>query len=193
MSFQSPRQYSKLEVLHLRFSGPENLHQNIELQIKTLLESGANNFKGSTGEFEEVIASTELYEKRNILRDVASYALPSLSTPPPMTGGDPAATTMAANFMSFANWAFGPNGLPMLKLLALGDFSHGDRYPAQQVLLRGVDRIGDCSRGGHLQEGFNFHPIDISDTWAWDDVSIDGPSFLSACPSTGLMESPYEF
>lgn len=193
MSFQSPRQYSKLEVLHLRFSGPENLHQNIELQIKTLLESGPKNFKGSTGEFEGDIASSELYEKSNILRGVASHALPFLSIPPPMTDDGPATTTMAANFMSFANWAFGPNGLPMLKLLAFGDFSHGDRYPTQQVLLRGVDRICDSSRGGRLQEGFNFHPIKISDTWAWNDVSIDGPSFLSACPSTGLMESPYEF
>ncbi|KAL2841287.1 hypothetical protein BJX68DRAFT_278660 [Aspergillus pseudodeflectus] len=36
---------------------------------------------------------------------------------------------------------------------------------------------------------------DIDDDSLWDDLpldGLDGPRFLSACPSTGLMESPYD-
>jgi hypothetical protein len=104
----------------------------------------------------------------------------------------------AEDFVSFAEWAFGPRGLPALQVLAFGDFSHGDRYSGQQFLLRraypaweyGSKRVaGDtCDDTMRLP----FRPAELADLSIWDGVSVDGARFLSACPGDGLMESPYE-
>jgi hypothetical protein len=104
----------------------------------------------------------------------------------------------AEDFVSFAEWAFGPRGLPALQVLAFGDFSHGDRYSGQQFLLRraypaweygsksvAVDTCDDTMR-------LPFRPAEMADVSIWDGVSVDGARFLSACPEAGLMESPYE-
>lgn len=110
--------------------------------------------------------------------------------------GLPAATE-AEQLVSFAEWAFGPRGLPALKVLAFGDFSHEDRYPGQQLLVRRVEPARDGSpkplSPGKIQGRLPFYPVDISKPSAWDGMSVDGARFLSACPGSGLMESPYEF
>mgnify|MGYP006868035511 FL=1 len=46
-----------------------------------------------------------------------------------------AAIAEAEDFVSFAEWAFSPGGLPALQVLAFGDFSHGDRYRGQQAAV----------------------------------------------------------
>ena len=35
---------------------------------------------------------------------------------------------------AFADWAFGPDGFPNLKILASGDFSYGDRFADGRTL-----------------------------------------------------------
>ncbi|GLA26512.1 hypothetical protein AnigIFM63326_003672 [Aspergillus niger] len=100
-------------------------------------------------------------------------------------------------FMRLVQWAFGPAGLPALQILAFGDFSHGDRYREQQVLLRRKKADGSsdvaCHRGG-CTANRTFCLADIDDNSLWDDLPLDGLRFLSAsaCPSTELMESPYD-
>ncbi|OJJ52145.1 hypothetical protein ASPSYDRAFT_95845 [Aspergillus sydowii CBS 593.65] len=101
-------------------------------------------------------------------------------------------------FVRLVQWAFGPVGLPALQILAFGDFSHGDRYREQQVLLRRkrVDGLsdGEC-HGGSCPANQTFCLADIDDDSLWDDLpldGLDGRRFLSACPSTGLMESSYD-
>ena len=42
---------------------------------------------------------------------------------------------VAMSIRRLAEWAFGPYGLPHLRVLAVGDFSHGDRYAPWNVLL----------------------------------------------------------
>ncbi|CEL11749.1 hypothetical protein ASPCAL14846 [Aspergillus calidoustus] len=95
-------------------------------------------------------------------------------------------------------WAFGPAGLPALQILAFGDFSHGDRYREQQVLIQ-RKRPDRSSNGTSHRECYTanraFCLADIDNDSFWDDLPLDGlngPRFLSACPSTGLMESPYD-
>ena len=96
-------------------------------------------------------------------------------------------TTEAEDFVAFAIWAFGPQGLPSLQVLAYGDFSHQDRYHGQQFLLRrrNIPQSGSTSQ-------LSFESACVSDPWTWTGVSVDGADFLSACPRGGLMESPYE-
>lgn len=102
------------------------------------------------------------------------------------------------DFVSFAEWAFGPDGLPALQVLAFGDFSHGDRYRSQQFLMR---RVYSSSEGGGKELAglacddttrLPFCSADMSDPSIWDGAMVDGARFLSACPGGGLMESPYE-
>lgn len=73
--------------------------------------------------------------------------------------------------LEFARWAFGPKGLPNLRVLAFGDFSYDGRYKGKNVLLR--------------RQGL-FPPNGFSLTSREDVINssgIDGPfDFLSACP-----------
>ncbi len=39
------------------------------------------------------------------------------------------------HLVRFATWAFGPDGLPDLRILAYGDFSHQGRYGTHTILL----------------------------------------------------------
>lgn len=109
-----------------------------------------------------------------------------------------AAIAEAEDFVSFAEWAFGPGGLPALQVLAFGDFSHGDRYRRQQFLMRRACPAWDSDGKGLAgltcddTTRLPFRPADMADPSIWDEVSVDGARFLSACPGGGLMESPYE-
>lgn len=62
-------------------------------------------------------------------------------------------------FVSFATWAFGPEGIQSLKVLALGDFSHDDRYEAQRFLVRRRDPLKSQAPGAFL----DFVPIELTD------------------------------
>lgn len=46
------------------------------------------------------------------------------------------ASSGADEFVSFAEWAFGPTGLPILQILDLGDFSDKDRFQKQCLIRR---------------------------------------------------------
>ena len=110
----------------------------------------------------------------------------------------PSATSEAEDFVAFAEWAFGPSGLPALQVLAFGDFSHNDRYPGQQFLVRRKGRPGPCSGKGsdpsicNNPHSFPFCPASMEDPSIWDGVSLDGARLLTACPDGGLIETPYE-
>jgi hypothetical protein len=114
--------------------------------------------------------------------------------PPDSTSGQ---RERRRNFRSSSGWSSGLSGPPAsLQILAFGDFSHGDRYREQQVLLRRKrpDRSSDgtCHRECYTANRA-FCLADIDKNSFWDDLpldGLDGPRFLSACPSTGLMESP---
>ncbi|KAG9228716.1 hypothetical protein BJ875DRAFT_547533 [Amylocarpus encephaloides] len=42
----------------------------------------------------------------------------------------------ARELHNFADWAFGPHGVPRLQVLEYGDFSYGDRYAHQNTILQ---------------------------------------------------------
>lgn len=62
----------------------------------------------------------------------------------------------AEEIVSFAEWAFGPCGLPALRVLAFGDFSHGSRYSGQQFLSA-------CPGGGLMESPYELEFTTLGD------------------------------
>ncbi|KAI2736050.1 hypothetical protein DTO013E5_9205 [Penicillium roqueforti] len=203
LCLRSASTHSQLQLLHLRFSGPERIHRNIRREILACLSerqmgSPHVDYLSHCDNASALLSSTEC--EYDSLFDDYSESLPGDDTVAQHATMDCSAShTEAEEFLSFAEWVFGPCGIPSLQVLAFGDFSHEERYREQQFLIRrvdparargrnGADRcFGDTDRGGPL-----FEPAVETNVWTWDALSIDGPQFLSACPGGGLMESPYE-
>ncbi|KAJ5642622.1 hypothetical protein N7490_006622 [Penicillium lividum] len=193
---------SRLQILHLRFSGPERMYRDMRQEISSVLRKRRVHITPMN-------MSIELSRLSLDAGIGYSHVLDDQNSPPSGlcdaqecdVQGAATATmvTEAEDFVSFAEWAFGSDGLPDLRVLALGDFSHGDRYRCQQFLVRRVRSAADyqrpdppnpkCQDSSHL----SFCPGEISDPEVWRGVSIDGVGFLSSCPEGGLIESPYEF
>ncbi|KXG45117.1 uncharacterized protein PGRI_096040 [Penicillium griseofulvum] len=194
-------EHSQLRLLHLRFSGPEGIHRDIQREIVTFLHETRKPYsrdpRSRWGPVDQDVSSDNndydsilnAYYDRSPLEcmDFQEAVLESS-----------AAIAEAEDFVSFAEWAFGPGGLPALQVLAFGDFSRGDQYRGQQFLMRrsypawesdGKGLAGvTCDDTTRLP----FCPADTADPSIWDGVSVDGARFLSACPGGGLIESPYE-
>ncbi|KAJ5111890.1 hypothetical protein NUU61_001520 [Penicillium alfredii] len=181
MCLQPAAAYSTLQVLHLRFSGAERIHRDIRHEVLALLRKRRSGCP-PTDHVDEV-AEIPVYsggESDHVEMDT------------------PSAPSETEDFVAFAEWAFGPSGLPALQVLAFGDFSHNDRYPGQQFLVRRKGQPGQCSGKGsdpsvcNNPNGFPFCPASMDDPSIWDRVSLDGARLLTACPGGGLIESPYE-
>jgi len=110
--------------------------------------------------------------------------------------GERAMTAMPSapqDLLSFAQWAFGPTGLPDLKVLAYGDFSFKGRYAWQNWLFCrsqfGIEHAERCGSGRstRLRE-LTFREITKSD-WELQEL-IDGYSeMLEACPEDMIMHT----
>lgn len=71
---------------------------------------------------------------------------------------------LTEHFHDLAQWAFGPEGLSSLRVIAYGDFSHKGRYARSNLFLsrnvgarryrvhRHEDMLGGCLGGGELRE-----------------------------------------
>ncbi|KAL2783007.1 hypothetical protein BJX66DRAFT_330899 [Aspergillus keveii] len=151
-------------ILHLRFSGEERIHDGLRREIVSQLQKDLDRWP---------------------------WSRPRRFTKSKAAGLDFWPTRKASELQELVRlvqWAFGSAGLPALQILTFGDFSHGDRYREQQVLLRRKRPDGSSERKCHGEcytANWIFCLADIDDDSLWDD-------FLSACPSTGLMESPYD-
>ncbi|KAJ5260657.1 hypothetical protein N7524_008681 [Penicillium chrysogenum] len=191
--------HSQLKILHLRFSGLERFHRDIPREITTYLREMRKGYSWHP-------RSCWSFVNRDVSNDSYNYRPTVYFDRSHLESGDSqeavlmssAAISEAENFVSFAEWAFGPDGLPALQVLAFGDFSHGDRYRSQQFLMR---RVYPSLEGGAKEPTdltcddtmrLPFCSADMSDPSIWDGAMVDGARFLSACPGGGLMESPYE-
>ncbi|OQD77348.1 hypothetical protein PENANT_c113G11397 [Penicillium antarcticum] len=110
------------------------------------------------------------------------------------------ASAEAEEFVEFAEWVFGPTGLPKLQVLAFGDFSHNDRFQKQQFLTRrryheNEQRYKNHQHAACIHEpnlSRSFCAASSADTFVWENLQVDGARFLSTCPASGLIESPFE-
>lgn len=103
-------------------------------------------------------------------------------------------------FIDFAVWAFGPTGLPHLRILAIGDFSYNSRYEGQQIAMvrrRSVKENAEIpfdhfrkSKGGFgWSESFDIATVTDHDTCVMTEKS--DWEFLSSCPSDDLLDNPF--
>lgn len=99
----------------------------------------------------------------------------------PVVGGKYSAEFIA-NFelFDFVRWAFGPRGLPMLRILAFGDFSYDGRHK-DRCLLFYRQRSSPPHR--NLSHGFRLASRDNVISFSGIDKPFD---FLSACPKDPL-------
>lgn len=83
-------------------------------------------------------------------------------------------------FQDFAQWAFGPYGLPSLRIIAFGDFSYGGRYHQHNVLL--------CRNTSPSWSGDkNFRHLTEEDHSLWDLLKTYS-DVLEACPTGNLFD-----
>ncbi|KAI2868709.1 hypothetical protein CBS147323_11290 [Aspergillus niger] len=161
---------SSIKLLHLRLSGEERNHRHLRREIVSELRRNAEGGLWSRSRHGPTVAGLHLKPARK--------------------------RSEAQEFLLLAQWAFGPTGLPALQILAFGDFSHDGRYREQQILIR-RRRIGEqpyprVSSDREYSISSSFCLVDSDDHSLWEGLPLDGTQFLSACPGTGLMESPYD-
>jgi hypothetical protein len=91
--------------------------------------------------------------------------------------------TEARELRDFATWAFGPQGLPRLQVLAHGDFSYGNRYAQQNTLLcRRPNQFSEptnCTTQAYSVAGFKV--MKREDWNRIDDIDVC-TEILEACP-----------
>ncbi|KAJ5642576.1 hypothetical protein N7490_006576 [Penicillium lividum] len=189
---------SPLQILHLRFSGTERIHQDVRREVSSAMCKRSTSLKSVNMSIK--LSHLALNAESSPSVDNQDFPLSESCDDWESNVRDiaPAMVTEADDFISFAEWAFGNDGLPHLQVLALGDFSHGDRYRCQQFVVRRMGIARDCGRPDLASPncqgtyGAAFCAGETSDPSFWDRVSIDGAAFLSSCPSGGLLDSPYE-
>ncbi|KAH8816664.1 hypothetical protein F5884DRAFT_873409 [Xylogone sp. PMI_703] len=109
-------------------------------------------------------------------------------------GFNPDLSNEMNEFLSFAAWAFGPDGIPSLKILAYGDFSYDGRYAAKNMLLGRKKwdfpkpKIGASAAEGEEVEivELPFCLVEEGDQWMKDMVA-ENMDFLSACPMEPIV------
>jgi hypothetical protein len=188
---------SSLEILHFRFSGLDRLHRNVKSEFLARFNQHLSLGSGQPVGVE--LLQPECYCSSPFSLEHASEC--DLDSPS-FSLSDISETTRALpeaeEFAGFASWAFSSSGLPKLQVLAFGDFTHGDRFSDQQFLIcrKSADRPlhNGAYQGTHsnCNSNSNFCVVDSKDPSVWANVRIDGPLFLSTCPESGLMESPFE-
>ncbi|PVH72613.1 hypothetical protein DL98DRAFT_382280, partial [Cadophora sp. DSE1049] len=83
-----------------------------------------------------------------------------------------------AELLRFANWAFGPNGLPTLQVLAFGDFYYDGRSHIHNKLF--------CRHTCEDELILTFRHVIENDTELWDLIDRN-TEFLEACPTDSIV------
>jgi hypothetical protein len=192
---------SAIQVLHLRFSGSERSHRNIRAEIHTELSRKYQNRSNAASpdeKFQPASCSTSATDLLIRLRDHSYDSLFGHLDNFVISNKPSAPISEAEEFVNFADWAFGSMGLPALQILAFGDFSFEGRYQNQQFLVH-RKCVNRTSTGKTCRDPFsdntndrNFCVADLVDPPCWNSFRVNGSNFLSICPESGLMDSPFE-
>ncbi|KAJ5798995.1 uncharacterized protein N7503_006500 [Penicillium pulvis] len=122
---------SRLQILHLRFSGPKRIYRDMRQEILSVLRKRRVHLSpmDMSIELSRLSLDTGLGYS-HILNDQDSPLLGLYDAREDIDQGavTTAMVTKAEDFILFAEWAFGSDGLPDLQVLAIRDFSHRDRY-----------------------------------------------------------------
>jgi len=87
--------------------------------------------------------------------------------------------------LEFADWAFGPEGLPELDILAYGDFPHRDRQP--NILMCRSRDLKQITGGTDITPASKpYRNLTKKDVRLWEVVQ-DNLDLLEACPEDYLL------
>ncbi|CAI4212662.1 unnamed protein product [Parascedosporium putredinis] len=89
---------------------------------------------------------------------------------------------LTRDFLNFATWVFGPNGISSLEILAYGDFSCHGRYLANSFMLRRKKPTEDG------QMPWKWHDPERERHFEIEDLLHRHAGFLEACPTDTLLE-----
>lgn len=91
------------------------------------------------------------------------------------------------SFCSLVEWAFGPEGIPSLQVIACGDFAHGRNGEDLHNIFvcRNADTAADCG-DGRLYRVFDAR--DKKHQHEWAPLVRPYWRFLEACPNGQLLE-----
>jgi hypothetical protein len=98
---------------------------------------------------------------------------------------------LPAELLRFANWAFGPNGLPTLQVLAFGDFSYDGRsHIHNKLFCRHTWSIrnpeNDILQQSEDELVLTFRLVRENDRELWDLIDRN-TEFLEACPTDSIV------
>lgn len=199
---------SRLRVLHFRLTGLDHLHRDVRSEaISHARERGGQGkecpcgcWAGSARPSSPIDGDLDLsatWEEESVLSCESPITRPCPSPDTSEAAGD--GSGEVPEVLDFADWAFGPTGLPRLEVMAFGDFTHEGRHWKQSFVVR-RKRLGPSSfcnsrsaSGLSGRDGWFICIGDVNEPSFWSDVGYDGSLFLSACPDGDLMESPDEW
>jgi hypothetical protein len=98
---------------------------------------------------------------------------------------------LPTELISFAQWAFGPEGFPVLQILAFGDFSYNGRFSRYNALLcRDTLSASSANRDSEQDIAasiptFRFIRKDDGALWGLINKNAD---FFEACPTDPIVE-----
>ena len=86
----------------------------------------------------------------------------------------------------FANWVFGPSGLPALQVIALGDFAHGrvSKKRDNMFLVRGNSGASTTDDA----DNYSIFWPEEKGLQDWAELVDRNKHFLEACPAEPLMD-----
>lgn len=98
---------------------------------------------------------------------------------------------LGTSFVEFAQWAFGPDGIRSLRLLAYGDFSYEGRFAEASLLFCRQEEAVGAGNGGKLGAGpfLRFREVREGQDWELWDLFESENRFLRACPCDTLFHT----
>jgi hypothetical protein len=194
---------SHLQVLHFRLTGVDHLHRDIQSEVISQIRTAEDRDDGCPcgcwGGLTRRVSRSDRDFDFTSLWEEQSIESPRTGLSDGSDGSEAFVTESAEikEVLDFADWAFGPNGLPRLEVLAFGDFAYEERYQKQRFLARRKRSmrlpLRDQTPETHKHYGWILCIGDMNDPSLWSNVGLDGSKFLSACPDGGPMESPDEW
>jgi len=111
--------------------------------------------------------------------------LSDVSDPP----GSDESSRLLGELFSFAHWAFGPEGFPVLEILAFGDFFYQGRFSRYTFLLCRDTSSTSPANPDPIQQGttLTFRNMRKNDRALWDLLNRN-TDFLEASPTDSIVD-----
>jgi hypothetical protein len=105
------------------------------------------------------------------------------------TPGSDQSSRLLGQLYTFANWAFGPGGFPVLEILAFGDFSYQGRFSRDTLLLCRDKSSGSLTDPYSTEDvtELTFRNMRKTDGALWDLLKRNA-DFLEACPIDSILD-----